>query len=135
MRHIRKTLSWREVVHADAQGRPCTPVSRAVAMAVLTNPLSGKDSEDLSILFDLGGEVGELLAGEALALLGKDAVSYGKAAIVGTAGDMEHGAATIHPKHREGDADADRWRQGADPVQRQGRGGRNVHRRPARAQG
>jgi hypothetical protein len=31
-------------------------------------------------------------------LLGAPAVSYGKAALVGTLGDVEHGAAIIHPK-------------------------------------
>jgi hypothetical protein len=35
---------------------------------------------------------------EAVAQLGSPPVSYGKAAIVGIAGDLEHGGALIHPK-------------------------------------
>ena len=54
--------------------------------------------EDLSSLFDLGGELGERLMGEAVAMLAGPPVSYGKAAIVGIAGDMEHGGAMLHPK-------------------------------------
>ena len=37
-------------------------------------------------------------AGQAVALLAGRPVSYGKAAIVGVAGDLEHGGAMIHPK-------------------------------------
>jgi len=36
--------------------------------------------------------------GEAVAALAGTPVSYGKAAIVGVAGDLEHGGAMIHPK-------------------------------------
>jgi hypothetical protein len=35
---------------------------------------------------------------EALTLLRKPAISYGKAAIIGVAGDFEHGAAILHPR-------------------------------------
>lgn len=36
--------------------------------------------------------------GEAVSMLKRAPVSYGKAAIVGVEGDLEHGGATIHPK-------------------------------------
>ena len=49
-------------------------------------------------LFDIGRQIGEQLVAEALAMLGKPAISYGKAALVGVGGDMEHGGAVIHPK-------------------------------------
>ena len=65
---------------------------------MIKNPFAGRFVEDLSPLFDLGGELGELLAGQAVALLAGRPVSYGKAAIVGVAGDLEHGGAMIHPK-------------------------------------
>jgi len=35
---------------------------------------------------------------ELVALLGGQAVSYGKAAVVGVNGEMEHGAAVLHPQ-------------------------------------
>jgi hypothetical protein len=38
-----------------------------------------------------------VLTREALSLLAKPVISYGKAAIVGVSGDIEHGAAILHP--------------------------------------
>ena len=48
----------------------------------------------------LGAEVGKLLAERGVAALGvepDEVQSYGKGAIVGTAGELEHAAALIHP--------------------------------------
>jgi hypothetical protein len=45
----------------------------------------------------MGEVLGEILVKEALALLPKAPVSYGKAAIVGSAGETEHAAALLHP--------------------------------------
>lgn len=96
---IRKTLLLRETSEADASGKPCPPIVRVVAMAVVRNPFAGQGYvEDLSPLFDMGGELGERLMAEAVAQLRGAPVSYGKGAIVGIAGDMEHGAAMVHPK-------------------------------------
>ncbi|MFP6747563.1 MAG: amino acid synthesis family protein [Alphaproteobacteria bacterium] len=95
---LRKTMTIREVIETDAMGKACNPIVRVVAMAVVQNPFAGRFVEDLSPLFDLGGLLGERLMGEAVALLDAPPVSYGKAAIVGVAGDLEHGAAMIHPK-------------------------------------
>lgn len=88
-----------ETLHADAAGRPCAPITRVAAMAVVRNPLAGAGAvADLSALFDLGRDLGRLLAEAAVARLGGPAVSYGKGALVGVGGEMEHGAAMIHPK-------------------------------------
>lgn len=95
---IRKTLTIREVIEAGALGRPCNPITRVACLVVFKNPFAGRDVEDLSPLFDVGGQLGERLMGDAVALLGGAPVSYGKAAIVGVAGDLEHGGAVIHPK-------------------------------------
>ncbi|MCP4327453.1 MAG: amino acid synthesis family protein [Alphaproteobacteria bacterium] len=54
--------------------------------------------EDLSEIFDLGRAAGDLLSDKIAAMLDGAPVSYGKAAIVGTDGQIEHGAACIHPK-------------------------------------
>ena len=67
-------------------------------MAVVRNPLAGSFVEDLSPLFDIGGQLGETLMAEAVAMLPSAPISYGKAAIVGSNGDIEHGGAMIHPK-------------------------------------
>ncbi len=96
--NIRKTGFIRETIEADAFGERCDPITRVVAFAVLRNPFAGRFVEDLSPLFDVSGELGERLMGEAVSMLAGPPVSYGKAAIVGLAGDLEHGGAVIHPK-------------------------------------
>ena len=65
---------------------------------MVSNPLAGSACDDFSSLFSLGSDLGELLVKEALAQLGKPAICYGKAAIVGDGGDIEHGAALLHPR-------------------------------------
>jgi len=77
------------------------PTRRAVAMAVIANPFAGRYSEDLAELTAIGEELGGLLAAKCVAALGiqpHEAQSYGKAAIVGEAGELEHAAAILHPK-------------------------------------
>lgn len=66
--------------------------------AVFRNPLAGQVAADLSILFEIGAELGEQLARQAVEQLVGSPISYGKAAIVGVFGDIEHGGAVIHPK-------------------------------------
>ncbi len=96
--NIRKTVIVREIVRADGFGEATPPITRVVAAAVVLNPFAGRFVADLSPLFDVSGRLGEELMEEAVALLGGQPVSYGKAAIVGVAGDLEHGGAMIHPK-------------------------------------
>ncbi|RZL63482.1 MAG: amino acid synthesis family protein [Variovorax sp.] len=77
------------------------PTRRAVAIAVIENPYAGRYSENLDELIAIGEELGALLGQKAVAALGiapGDAQSYGKAAIVGEAGELEHAAAILHPK-------------------------------------
>lgn len=95
---IRKTGVFKETIKSDAYGAPCDPIDRVVAFAVIRNPYAGKHVEDLSALFDVGGQLGELLMDEAVGMLNGAPVSYGKAAIIGSDGDLEHGGAAIHPK-------------------------------------
>jgi len=95
---IRKTVIIKETIEADESGETCNPITRVVAAAVIKNPFAGRYVEDLSPLFDIGGQLGERLMGDAVKMLSGPPVSYGKAAIVGVAGDLEHGGAMIHPK-------------------------------------
>jgi hypothetical protein len=77
------------------------PARRAVAIAVIENPFAGRYQEDLSELMDIGEELGGLLGEKCVRALGiqpAQAESYGKAAIVGEAGELEHAAAILHPK-------------------------------------
>ncbi|MCP4390817.1 MAG: amino acid synthesis family protein [Gammaproteobacteria bacterium] len=77
------------------------PTRKATAMAVIANPFAGGYQEDLSLLMDIGEELGDILGRKAVAALGiepPNAESYGKAAIVGSNGELEHAAAILHPK-------------------------------------
>ncbi len=83
-------------------GRPIDPPTRrAVAIAVIDNPCAGRYVENLDALVAIGEELGALLGEKAVRALGiapDAAESYGKAAIVGEAGELEHAAAILHPK-------------------------------------
>jgi hypothetical protein len=77
-----------------------TPTRKAAAAAVFTNPFAGKYQEDLGLLFQYSEQLGEMLTQKAVAALGiaPDKVqSYGKGAIVGGKGELEHCAAIMHP--------------------------------------
>ncbi|SMG51625.1 amino acid synthesis family protein [Paraburkholderia susongensis] len=77
------------------------PVRRAVAIAVIDNPYAGRYEAKLDALIEAGEELGALLGKrcvEALGIAPGEAQSYGKAAIVGEAGELEHAAAILHPK-------------------------------------
>lgn len=100
-RQIRKVVVQVEEIHREAD-RPVNPPARkAVAAAVIANPFAGRYVEDLEPLYDLGAEVGGLLARRAVAALGvaPEAIqSYGKGAVVGLQGELEHAAALLHPR-------------------------------------
>jgi hypothetical protein len=77
------------------------PTRKAVAIAVIANPYAGRYSESLDELTAIGEELGELLGRRCVQALGIEpaqAESYGKAAIVGESGELEHAAAILHPK-------------------------------------
>ncbi|HVL57035.1 MAG TPA: amino acid synthesis family protein [Burkholderiaceae bacterium] len=98
---IRKLIVEVEETRIE-MGRPVTPATRrAVAIAVIANPYAGRFADDLDELVDIGEELGGLLGTkcvEALGIAPERAESYGKAAIVGEAGELEHAAAILHPK-------------------------------------
>ncbi|MGH7095490.1 MAG: amino acid synthesis family protein [Stellaceae bacterium] len=97
MPDIRKIVTLREVVFSELGHTPPRPIVRAVGMAVIDNPYAGRYSEDLRQLFEAGAMLGERLMPELVKLLDGPAVSYGKGAIVGVQGEMEHGGACCHP--------------------------------------
>lgn len=77
------------------------PVRKALAMAVIENPYAGRFSENLDELIAIGETLGGMLGERCVKALGispSEAQSYGKAAIVGEAGELEHAAAILHPK-------------------------------------
>jgi hypothetical protein len=95
---IRRLLVVADTIHREGGLAAVRPVTRAAACAVIGNPLAGKPADDVSDLVALGPDLGELLVKRALSLLPNPALVYGKAAIVGVDGDIEHAAAILHPR-------------------------------------
>lgn len=98
---IRKIAVFLEETHLE-MGQPINPATRkATAVAVIENPLAGRYEGDLDALMQIGAEMGELLGRRCVQALGiapEQAESYGKAAMVGENGELEHAAAILHPR-------------------------------------
>jgi hypothetical protein len=95
---IRRLLVVCDTIISEGGMPAIRPVTRVAACAVIKNPLAGVARDDLGELVPLGAELGELLVQKALVVLPNAAASYGKAAIVGLDGDIEHAAAILHPR-------------------------------------
>jgi hypothetical protein len=98
---IRKIIVQVDEVHQEMGQTVSPPTRRALAMAVIENPCAGRFVESLDELVAIGEALGGLLGARCVAALGiapEAAESYGKAAIVGEAGELEHAAAILHPK-------------------------------------
>ncbi len=98
---IRKIIVQVDEIHFDGGKAVNPPTRRALAMAVIANPYAGRFSELLDELIDIGEELGAMLGERCVQALGiapEQAQSYGKAAIVGEGGELEHAAAILHPK-------------------------------------
>jgi hypothetical protein len=97
---VRKIVTFVEDIFADGERRAARPVRKAACLAVIGNPFAGKYEEDLTSLIDYSEEIGKVISDRAVEALGRDRrpESYGKAAIVGEKGELEHAAALLHPK-------------------------------------
>lgn len=89
---IRKTFSQIEEIRTSAgKGDDGGPLRKIAVCAVIRNPFAGEGYvEDLSMLVKASDEIGRTLGEEALRLLGTPVESYGKAGLVGSAGEQEH---------------------------------------------
>lgn len=97
---IRKIVVQLDEIHMENGQSVHPPTRRALAMAVIQNPFAGKFVENLESLSQMGEELGGLLGERCVNALGispGQAHSYGKAAIVGESGELEHAAAILHP--------------------------------------
>lgn len=97
---IRKLAVFVEELHREMDRPVSPPTRKACAVAVIRNPFAGRYVEDLGDLIEIGAELGGLLGQrcvEALGILPQAAESYGKAALVGEDGELEHAAAILHP--------------------------------------
>ncbi len=98
---VRKIMVFVEETRIEAGVAVNPPTRKAAAAAVIANPFAGRFVEDLSGLMDIGAELGGLLGEKCVSALGippQEAESYGKAAMVGENGELEHAAAILHPK-------------------------------------
>jgi hypothetical protein len=98
---IRKIVVQVDEVRREMGREVNPPTRRALAMAVIANPYAGTYAAQLDELIAIGEELGGLLGDKCVQALGiapGQAQSYGKAAIIGEAGELEHAAAILHPK-------------------------------------
>jgi len=98
---LRKLIVQVDETHLEMGRSIAPPTRKALAMAVIENPYAGRYAENLDELVAIGEELGALLGRKCVQALGiapGQAHSYGKAAIVGEAGELEHAAAILHPK-------------------------------------
>lgn len=97
---IRKIFTQVEETYIEGFKKSERPVKIAAVGAVIKNPYAGQFIQDLQPLIDEYSEaLGEMLpkiAIEKLGIDGKDVESYGKGALVGLDGEIEHGSAIIH---------------------------------------
>ena len=91
---IRKTSLVVEEIFHDGGPVAEQPRRRAAAMALVKNPFAGRYEENLQGAMDDLKPLGLMLTDRLIAALGdRSAIDgYGKGAIVGTAGEIEHGA-------------------------------------------
>ncbi|KLN58943.1 peptide synthetase [Kiloniella spongiae] len=97
---IRKIVVQIEEIHQE-QGRSVSGKTKVTVVGIIRNPFAGAYQNDLEPLYDLGADISGILARRGVAALGvkpDDVTSYGKAAIVGTDGEIEHTAAILHPR-------------------------------------
>jgi hypothetical protein len=97
---LRKVVVYRETVVTEAGERPTHPALQASVAAVVANPWvgTGPDQDLTEHMKRIAPVLAQLLTERLLSALGGvDAVeAFGKAAIVGAAGEIEHGGALIH---------------------------------------
>ncbi|MFL1464995.1 amino acid synthesis family protein [Marinobacter sp. HN1S83] len=96
---IRKIATFRETTYIEGGKRGDKPVTMVGVAAVVTNPWGGQGFvEDLSPEIRSGcSELGELIVRHILNEIGSEQIeAYGKAAVVGAEGEIEHASAIIH---------------------------------------
>lgn len=92
---VRSWTTLVQEIHHEG-GLPTTePLRRSAAVAVIRNPYAGRWSDDLDELVAPSGQLAEELVRRALEALGTEAEGCGKGAIVGVAGEQEHGVACL----------------------------------------
>jgi len=92
---IRKFHSTLDEIFHEGGPRTARPLRRAALLAVIHNPYAGRYEPDILPMMESLNGLGVEMAGRLVTLLGGDpraVEGYGKGAIVGAAGELEHGA-------------------------------------------
>lgn len=98
---IRRIVTVMEETFSEGGKVLDAPTRRAASVAIIENPFSGRYVEDLAPLMAIGRTLGRILPERAVAALGvasEKVESFGKAALVGEDGELEHAAALLHPE-------------------------------------
>ena len=92
---VRKIATAYEEIHHEGGPAVVTPLLRGAAMAVIGNPFAGQYVPEIQTFMEDLKPLGLELAQRLLRLLGGDPArieGYGKGALIGAAGELEHGA-------------------------------------------
>ena len=92
---LRKKLVIVEEIFHEGGAVAAVPLRRAAVLAVIHNPFAGRYVDDIVPFMDDLKPLGLEMAKQLIAVLGGDFTAvegYGKGAIVGSAGELEHGA-------------------------------------------
>jgi hypothetical protein len=93
--NIKRVLTFVDEVRTEAGQRVDPPLRKVAVVAVIDNPFAGRFEPDLKPLTDASAGIGRHICGLAVALLGQQPESYGKAAVIGMNGEQEHGVALL----------------------------------------
>lgn len=91
---LRKTMIFLEEIHHEGGPEAATPRQRGAIVAVVKNPFAGRFEPDLQPAMEALKPLGLMMTDRLIAAMGgRDGIdSYGKGAIVGEGGEIEHGA-------------------------------------------
>lgn len=92
---VRKFATLVEEIFHEGGPPPAKPLKQGACLAVIRNPYAGEYVQDILPLMEALNPLGVEMAKRLLAALGvapKEVEGYGKGAIIGTAGELEHGA-------------------------------------------
>ena len=92
--NLRKTAYSVEEIFHEGGPAPANPLRRAAALAIIENPFAGRYEPDIQWFMEDLKPLGLQMATRLVELLGgADHIEgYGKGAMVGEAGELEHGA-------------------------------------------
>jgi hypothetical protein len=94
--NVRKWVTLVEEIHFEGGPPVQQPLVKAAVAAVVENPYAGRWADELDELIEPSGELGRELVERCISALGgRSAEGCGKGAIVGTAGEQEHGVACL----------------------------------------